>query len=85
MRLLARVVLPLVRTVAFAVHFVAGLILADSDGLVVGVILRLGRWIIRTLRLLLVCGATLGVHRRGHGRRLSLTTFACFCDARTLG
>ena len=63
-------VLALVRTVAFAVHLVAGLRLTDRDSLVVRVILRLmgrGRRI-RALRLLLVCRAALGVHRRGHGR-----------------
>ena len=63
-------VLTLVRTVAFAMHLVASLRLADCDSLVVRVVLRLigrGRWI-RALRLLLVCRAALGVHRRGHGR-----------------
>ena len=62
-------VLTLVRTVAFAVHLVADLRLTDRDSLVVSVVLRLmgrGRRI-RALRLLLVCRAALGVHRRGHG------------------
>ena len=62
-------VLTLVRTVAFAVHLVAGLRLTDRDSLVVRVVLRLmgrGRRI-RALRLLFVCRAALGVHRSGHG------------------